>query len=169
MYHPHFATVIIKWSKTLQSSSQFATIQIPVLGSSPLCPVAALLRLINKFPLPPMLPSLPSPKASPSQSSHRAKSGRPSLPSSPHLALTPSLIPSMPSGGQGRHWPSTVTFHYKPSNTKGHGPLTLSGPISLPTPIISLLSHLPTIILGIWVPKVSNIVNNTVLVNLVTR
>ena len=101
VYHPHVATVIIKWSKTLQSSSQFATIQIPVLGSLHLCPVAALLRLINKFPLPPMLPSLPSPKASPSQSSPRAKSGRPFLPSSPHLALTPPLIPSMPSGGQG--------------------------------------------------------------------
>ena len=62
VYHPNFATVIIKWSKTLQTSSQFATIQIPVLGSSPLCPVAALLRLSHKFPLPPNAPLFATPQ-----------------------------------------------------------------------------------------------------------
>ena len=49
---PTFATIVIKWSKTLQLTSQFATVQIPVLGSSPLCPVAALKLLFKNFPLP---------------------------------------------------------------------------------------------------------------------
>ena len=40
--HHDFATLIVKWSKTLQKQSQFATVQIPVLFPSPLCPVSAL-------------------------------------------------------------------------------------------------------------------------------
>ena len=52
IFEPHFTTLVIKWSKTLQLTSQFATVQIPVLGTSPLCPVAALKNLFKKFPLP---------------------------------------------------------------------------------------------------------------------
>ena len=56
IFQPLFTTIVIKWSKTLQHTSQFATVQIPVLGSSPLCPVAALKLLLKKFPLPPNAP-----------------------------------------------------------------------------------------------------------------
>ena len=54
--HKDFATIVIKWSKTLQKQSQFATVQIPVLSPSPLCPVTALQDMINAFPLPPNAP-----------------------------------------------------------------------------------------------------------------
>ena len=54
--HSDFATIVIKWSKTLQKQSQFATVQIPVLSPSPLCPVTALQAMINAFPLPPNAP-----------------------------------------------------------------------------------------------------------------
>ena len=54
--HHDFATLIVKWSKTLQKQSQFATVQIPVLFPSPLCPVSALQSMIAAFPLPPDAP-----------------------------------------------------------------------------------------------------------------
>ena len=44
------AVVIVKWSKTLQDRKTFATIAIPVLGHSPLCPVAALQSMLQKVP-----------------------------------------------------------------------------------------------------------------------
>ena len=45
------ATIIIKWSKTIQDRTNITTIHIPVLGNSPLCPVASLKSmLILKFP-----------------------------------------------------------------------------------------------------------------------
>ena len=47
--HTH-CTVLLKWSKTLQKSSQFATIQLPVLGGSPLCPVRALTYMMSQSP-----------------------------------------------------------------------------------------------------------------------
>ena len=54
--HPEFATMVVKWSKTLQKQSQFATVQIPVLSPSDLCPVTALKAMIASFPLPPNAP-----------------------------------------------------------------------------------------------------------------
>ena len=56
IFHPSFATIVLKWSKTLQAASQFATVQIPVLGSSPLCPISSLKAMFQKFPLPPNAP-----------------------------------------------------------------------------------------------------------------
>ena len=49
---PKFATLILKWSKTLQKQSQFATVQLPSLGSSPLCPLAAVQIIASRLPLP---------------------------------------------------------------------------------------------------------------------
>ena len=56
LFHPSFATIVLKWSKTLQAASQYATVQIPVLGSSPLCPISSLKAMFQKFPLPPNAP-----------------------------------------------------------------------------------------------------------------
>ena len=42
--------LIIKWSKTMQNRQQIRTISLPMLGSSPLCPVAALCSLLLLFP-----------------------------------------------------------------------------------------------------------------------
>ena len=50
-----FATVVLKWSKSLQKQTQFATIQIPALGAPPLCPM---------FPLPPNSPLFAIPQGS---------------------------------------------------------------------------------------------------------
>ena len=44
------SVVIVKWSKTLQDGKNFATVAIPVLGHSPLCPVAALQTMLQKVP-----------------------------------------------------------------------------------------------------------------------
>ena len=44
------AVVIVKWSKTLQDRKTFATVAIPVLGHSSLCPVAALRTMLQKVP-----------------------------------------------------------------------------------------------------------------------
>ena len=43
-------TVLVKWSKTLQKSTQFATVQLPILNNSPLCPVAALQLMYHRYP-----------------------------------------------------------------------------------------------------------------------
>ena len=47
---PSHGTLIIKWSKTLQKSQDFATIQIPSLNNSPLCPMTSLLNMFSKYP-----------------------------------------------------------------------------------------------------------------------
>ena len=44
IFSEKFCTVIVKWSKTLQHSNQMATITIPSLGDSPLCPMKALIN-----------------------------------------------------------------------------------------------------------------------------
>ena len=54
--HPPFATIVVKWSKTLQKQSQFATVQVPSLGASPLCPLAAIASMTSSIPLPPNAP-----------------------------------------------------------------------------------------------------------------
>ena len=52
IFQENFATIIIKWSKTLQNQSKFATVQIPALGSSSICPYAHLKELFRRWPLP---------------------------------------------------------------------------------------------------------------------
>ena len=42
--------MIIKWSKTLQFADKIKMLKIPALGSSPLCPVAALKTLLKSSP-----------------------------------------------------------------------------------------------------------------------
>ena len=54
--HSDFATIVVKWTKTLQKQSQFTTGQVPVLYPSPLCPVIAIQTMIALFPLPPNAP-----------------------------------------------------------------------------------------------------------------
>ena len=46
------ATIIIKWSKTRQASSQHTLVRVPYLGSSPLCPVQAFRTLVASIPAP---------------------------------------------------------------------------------------------------------------------
>ena len=45
------AVLIIKWSKTLQNRKDIVTIPIPLLGDTPLCPIAALNRMIRLYPV----------------------------------------------------------------------------------------------------------------------
>ena len=46
----HGAVLVITWSKTMQNRKDFATIPLPDLCGSPLCPVAALRTLFQVFP-----------------------------------------------------------------------------------------------------------------------
>ena len=50
IFAPPGAHVIIKWSKTLQFADKIKVLKIPSLGSSPLCPVAALKTLLKSSP-----------------------------------------------------------------------------------------------------------------------
>ena len=47
IFSPPGAVVIIKWSKTLQFRDKIKLLKIPSLGSSELCPVAALKALLD--------------------------------------------------------------------------------------------------------------------------
>ena len=51
IFSKYSAVIIIKWSKTIQSRKNFTTITIPSLGSSPLCPIAALQAMYRAIPL----------------------------------------------------------------------------------------------------------------------
>ena len=44
------ATLIVKWSKTIQDRKQISTLVIPGLGASPLCPIKALKAMIRQIP-----------------------------------------------------------------------------------------------------------------------
>ena len=46
----HGCIVIVKWSKTIQDRKETTTISLPLLGSSPLCPVAALKSMYRTVP-----------------------------------------------------------------------------------------------------------------------
>ena len=50
IFSEKFCTVIVKWTKTLQNCNQMATITIPSLGESPLCPVKALTDMFQELP-----------------------------------------------------------------------------------------------------------------------
>ena len=47
---PPGAHILIKWSKTLQYQNKIRILKIPSLGSSPLCPVAALQQILKLYP-----------------------------------------------------------------------------------------------------------------------
>ena len=42
--------LLIKWSKTIQNRGDTVTLPLPCLGSSPLCPIAALTLMVQMFP-----------------------------------------------------------------------------------------------------------------------
>ena len=83
--HSSFATIVVKWSKTLQNQSQFATVQVPCLGSSPLCPLAAVAAMASTLPLPANPPCFLSLRALVTFPSQKARSGKPCPPSFPPL------------------------------------------------------------------------------------
>ena len=86
--------------------------------------------MIHAFPLPPPMPLfLPFLKGVPLFLSLKAKSEKPSLLSSPLLALT--LIPtlSIASVGRGSPWPSIQMFPYSTSRNRALGPQMQSGHI----------------------------------------
>ena len=44
------AVILVKWSKTIQNRRDVATVSIPALGESPLCPIKALRTMFQKIP-----------------------------------------------------------------------------------------------------------------------
>ena len=61
--HPG-AHIILKWAKSMQSSSKHQVIQIPLLPQSPLCPVTALKHLLHSVPAPSSAPLFLLPRPS---------------------------------------------------------------------------------------------------------
>ena len=51
IFTPNGAVLLIKWSKTLQNRKDIVTIPIPLLEDTPLCPIAALNRMIRLYPV----------------------------------------------------------------------------------------------------------------------
>ena len=64
MPHPSFATIVVKWAKTLQKQSEFTTVQVPSLGVFPLCPLAAVATMVIRIPLSPNSPMFSIPQGS---------------------------------------------------------------------------------------------------------
>ena len=50
VFSKNMCTILIKWSKTMQNRKETTTINIPVLGVSQLCPVAALKTMFTTIP-----------------------------------------------------------------------------------------------------------------------
>ena len=61
IFGPPGAHVIVKWAKSMQSSSKHQVVQIPSLPASPLCPVRALKFLLSSIPGSPSSPLFVSP------------------------------------------------------------------------------------------------------------
>ena len=61
IFGPPGAHVIVKWAKSMQSSSKHQVVQIPSLPSSPLCPVSAFKVLLASTPGPSSSPLFVSP------------------------------------------------------------------------------------------------------------
>ena len=55
-FTPTGASILLKWSKTLQMNNSVRLIKIPLLGSSPLCPVRVLRKLLSLTPTEPNNP-----------------------------------------------------------------------------------------------------------------
>ena len=45
------AILLIKWSKTLQNRKDIATIPTPLLGDTPLCPIASINHMVRLYPV----------------------------------------------------------------------------------------------------------------------
>ena len=50
IFSHHMATILVKWSKTVQSKDKIARIHIPVLPGSRICPVIAFKRVLALVP-----------------------------------------------------------------------------------------------------------------------
>ena len=50
LFAENSVVIVLKWSKTLQDRKQVATVTIPALGSSFLCPHKALTTLLQYIP-----------------------------------------------------------------------------------------------------------------------
>ena len=57
------ATIVVKWSKTLQDRVKTTTVDISYLGASALCPIAALERMLATHPAHPDSPLFQIPQA----------------------------------------------------------------------------------------------------------
>ena len=71
IFQDSHAIVLIKWSKTLQSSTKGTFIIIPSLGNSPLCPVTALKAWLGSYSHSPSCPLFLLPSGSLTQSQVR--------------------------------------------------------------------------------------------------
>ena len=49
LFSQDWVTLLVKWYKTLQNRQNTTTIPLPLLGSSPMCPVSALKALIQRY------------------------------------------------------------------------------------------------------------------------
>ena len=61
------ALIVVKWSKTLQDWVTTTTVDMPYLGASALCPIAALERMLATHPSHPDSPLFQIPQADPLQ------------------------------------------------------------------------------------------------------
>ena len=52
IWAPPGVHVLLKWSKTIQSVSQYKTIPLAQIGNSPLCPISALLEMLGYYMVP---------------------------------------------------------------------------------------------------------------------
>ena len=57
------AVIVVKWSKTLHDRVKTTTVDIPYLGASALCPIAALERMLATYPSHPDSPLFQIPQA----------------------------------------------------------------------------------------------------------
>ena len=55
-FKSHKAVLMLKWSKTMQSKNEIKLIQVPKIHCSPICPVAALSKLLAVTPSVPIFP-----------------------------------------------------------------------------------------------------------------
>ena len=148
---------VVKWSKTLQNRSKTATVSIPVLQNSPLCPVDALLTMSNALPASCDSPLFQISRAgvlSPLTDSRARK----------HLKHVSSVLGLqkpllfMILGELVLPGPSSMGFHYRISRHRGLGRQNAYGAtytFHLQV-LLGLLLHfvptfLPSFLLGVWV------------------
>lgn len=62
---PSGLTIILKWSKTMQSSTQYANVQLPLIPNSPICPTTTYMHMSNLYPANPMSPAFIINKSTP--------------------------------------------------------------------------------------------------------
>ena len=160
------AIIVVKWSKTLQDRVKTTTVDIPYLGASALCPIAALERMLATHPAHPDSPLFQIPQAdllSPLTDSAARK----------HLKQVSSLLGLHRSltfhdfrrggGGGGALGPFSMEFPFRTSRPRVPGHPVVYGdilPFLLPSHEFQLHSdHIctPSLfslpLLGVWGPS----------------